>query len=213
MAYSIMSRRSAVLMPAVVALAAAACHRSRAPGDVPSPIAAVGSDSSAVQRAGDSLLARTRGAPRRFRADTTLPPGERFLRVAIVRLGQLLDLVHDVQHRTKNGSFYDAIGPLSRKWGDEQLTFYGLLHSIYRVDTIPGEAERVRRMVDSLSPLPGYPSAGMIYGAFAAHDRRTIEIVNRLVPLITDTSMARIAHAFQQVRQEEISAFEKEGSD
>ncbi len=201
-----MARRCAVLLPALVWLTAG-CHK--ATPDVPAPIAAVGGDSSAVQRAGDSLLARTRGAPRRFTVDTTLPVGERFLRVAIVRLGQLLDLVHDVQHRTRGGSFYDAIGPLRRKWGDEQLTFYSLLHSIYRVDTIPGEAERVRRMVDSLSPLPGYPSASMIYGAFAAHDQRTLEIVNRLVPMITDTSMLRIAHAFQQVRQEEISAFEK----
>ena len=208
-----MAQRSAVLLPVLVALTAAACHRSTAASGVPSPIAAVGSDSSAVQRAGDSLLARTRGTPRRFAVDTALPPGERFLRVAIVRLGQLLDLVHDVQHRTRSGSFYDAIGPLSQKWGDEQLTFYALLHSIYRVDTIPGEAERVRRMVDSLSPLPGYPSAGMIYGAFAAHDRRTLEIVNRLAPLIADSSMLRIAHAFQQVRQEEISAFEKESSE
>lgn len=209
-----MHRRSALPLPALLALAAlmGACHHSRAATDVPAPIAAVGKDSSAVQRAGDSLLARTRGTPRRFPVDTTLPPGERFLRVAIVRLGQLLDLVHDVQHRTRGGSFYDAIGPLSRKWGDEQLTFYNLLHSIYRVDTIPGEAERVRRMVDSLSPLPGYPSAGMIYGAFAAHDRRTMEIVNRLVPLIADTSMLRIARAFQQVRQEEISAFDRETS-
>jgi hypothetical protein len=196
----------------IVTLSLAACHR-RAASDVPAPIAAVGGDSSAVQRASDSLLARTRGTPRRTPIDTTLPAGQRFLRVAIVRLGQLLDLAHDVQHRTRSGSFYDAVGPLSRKWGDEQLTYYGLLHSIYRVDTIAGEAERVRRMVDSLSPLPGYPNPGMIYGAFAAHDRRTIAIVDRLVPLIADTAMLRIAHAFQQVRQEEISAFEKAGSD
>jgi hypothetical protein len=190
----------------------AACHHAPAFTDVPSPIAAVSSDSSAVQRASDSLLARSRGTTRRFTVDTTLPSGERFLRVAVVRLGQLLDLVHDVQHRTRVGSFYDAIGPLSQKWGDEQLTFYNLLHSIYRVDTIPGEAERVRRMVDSLGPLPGYPNPAMIYGAFAAHDRRTLEIVGRLVPQIADTSMLRIAHAFQQVRQDEINAFERETS-
>jgi hypothetical protein len=176
---------------------------------VPTPVTAV-TDSNPVKRVADSSLStRPRG---RFQVDTTLTADQRFLQLMVVRLGEVIDLVHDVEHRMQTGAVHQAMQPLDAKWGEEQLTDYALLHSLFGTDTIPHATERVKRMSDSLSSLPGYPDPRVVYRALAQHNRRTVAIMDRLVPNLTDPTVKRVAEEVRLERIREAEAFEKESN-
>lgn len=205
-----MTMRCGTALAAVAALAG--CHHQSAPSTagIPTPVMTV-TDSNPVKRVADSSM-NIRQRSGRFAVDTTISADQRFLQLMVVRLGEVIDLVHDVEHRVQTGPVHQAMQPLDAKWGDEQLTDYALLHSLFHADTIPHAAERVKRMADSLSGLPGYPNPRVVYRALAEHNTRTVAIMDRLVPQLRDPTVIRVAETVRQERLREVAAFETESN-
>lgn len=167
------------------------------------------SDSTPVRRFADSVARRPAS---RFVVDTTQSPEQRFLQVVIIRLGQGLDVLHDVEHITKMGSFHAAVRPVDDKWGDEMLSAFVILHSMFALDSVPGEAVRTRRIVDSLRTVASYPSPSVVWKALAEHNRRTLTIFDRLEPRLKDDGIKKLAAVLRAERLREIAAFEAEAA-
>ncbi len=204
-------------LPLLLVLAACGGRPKNPTTPPPQPIAAV-TDSNPVSRIADSLVRRPGAggtvAPsgRRFAVDTTMSPDQRFVQLVAIRLGQGLDLIHDVEHRVQVGDFHAALLPLDNKWGSEQLSAFQMLHSLFGQDSVTIVAQRARRLVDSLGALGGYPAPSMVWKALAEHNRRTVAIFDVLIPQLKTEGVQKLAAALREERMREVSAFEAQAA-